>query len=183
MYVPAAAESALWALVRLGIRRGGPDQRIAEAAADVLRPPPPPLAHGSAQRVFWGVDADGLPVRPWRVDPADIVQCVALHGDVPAHICVARQVASDAQRTTDLERGQASDYPHCVTARCAQGRGIREALDPTCRPTWRGAGPNGRFDRGRHDAPEQREAYQRKAAVGLVDAVPSIDEEPPEEGE
>lgn len=131
------------------------------------------------QLALWVVDDEGLPPRPWLICGDTRFDCRALGcKNLPARICVARQAASDAQRTRDTWRGQGFDYPLCVSERCAQGRAIRAALDPTHAVRWRGAGPNGRFDRGRSDAVEQYEARQRLAAVGLLDEVPTVDAEP-----
>jgi hypothetical protein len=112
-------------------------------------------------------------------------RCDRLDGEViPVHVCVARQAASDAQANrTNRERGQASDYPSCVTSLCATGRAMREALDPHGVIRWRGAGPNGRFERGRRDAREQRAAFTRLQARGLLAPVPSLDEPPADDDE
>lgn len=68
---------------------------------------------------------------------------------MPVRECVARQARTDAQRTTQASRGQGTDYPHCDSRKCEQGRAIREAVDPSSSVTWKGAGPGGRFERGR----------------------------------
>lgn len=135
------------------------------------RAPAPP------QSTLWVVDADGLPPRPWRVQARDVVQCVALRCRVPAHVCVARQLASEVQRTEDTWRGEAGDYPHCKTEKCAQGRGIRVALDP-CHPVvWVGAGQGKRLTRGRSRSykASQMATRARLAAQGLLDDVPTMD--------
>ena len=127
------------------------------------------------QLVFWIVDADGLPERPWRILASDLFRCRTLACFVEARVCVARQLASDLQRTRDTWRGEASDYPHCVTAQCAQGRGIREALDPAAAVQWRGVGPGRRFVHARRDAASVAKARARKRASGLLDDAPTID--------
>jgi hypothetical protein len=127
---------------------------------------------------LWVVDADGLPPRPWRVYRDTVILCRALKAAVPAHCCVARQQASDMQRTRDTWRGEASAYPHCVTERCAQGRGIREALDPHASVTWRGAGPGGRIDRLRGGQAAQEAARKRMRLEGLLDEERILDVTP-----
>ncbi len=162
---------------------------IAEIRA-LVAPRPPPLAREARpQAALWVVDAEGLPPRPWRVYRDTEIRCIALRCTLLAGVCVARQAASEAQRPrhlhngkTDTRRGEASDYPSCDTRRCAQGRGIREALDPTVHVAWRGTGPNGRFERGPNDLGAQFAARQRLERVGLGTGVPSCDE-PPNEGE
>jgi hypothetical protein len=77
------------------------------------------------------------------------IWCEALEGDVPACVCIARQAKSDIQRTQQTSRGQGTDHPSCDSRTCEQGRRIREALDPASGVTWKGAGPGGRFERGR----------------------------------
>jgi hypothetical protein len=77
-------------------------------------------------------------------------RCDRLDGeDVPACVCIARQAKSDVQRTQQTSRGQGTDHPSCDSRTCEQGRRIREALDPDSSVTWKGAGPGGRFERGR----------------------------------
>jgi hypothetical protein len=175
MRVPATVERVIWGLVRANIAAGGWQRRAAEAVADALRPPPSHSDPTPGQLALWVVDADGLPPRPWRVHPHDLVGCATLHAIVPAHVCVARQLASEVQRTNDTWRGQGSSYPSCVTERCAQGRGIREAMDPGAHVTWRGHGAGGRVEKRRSDLPEQYRARLRLAAVGLLDETPTID--------
>jgi hypothetical protein len=68
---------------------------------------------------------------------------------LPACICVTRQRVTDLQRTQQASRGQGTDYPLCDTRTCAQGRSVRERLDPNAPMTWQGAGPGGRFERER----------------------------------
>lgn len=148
------------------------------AVRSLAWPEPHATPTETVQRGLWIVDADGLPPRPWLICGNSEVRCATLGCTVMARVCVARQAASDSQRTRDTWRGQGFDYPNCVTERCAQGRAVRDALDPTRLMRWRGAGPGGRFDRGRKDAPQQYEARVRLERVGLLDAVPTVDAEP-----
>lgn len=137
-------------LTRVDLRR---ELRAAESALDFMRrmralafPEPPPTPPAIPQLVFWSVDADGLPPRPWRIEPDDVFDCVALGcKGLSARTCVARQQATDAQRTQQASRGQGTDYPLCDSRKCAQGRAIREALEPRMAARWRGVGPGGRF--------------------------------------
>lgn len=94
---------------------------------------------------------------------------------MPAHVCVTRQRVTDVQRTQQTSRGQGSDYPHCDSRSCEQGRRIREALDPAGLIRWRGAGPGGRFERPVKDAAAQAAAKARMAKVGLLEDAPTID--------
>lgn len=146
-------------------------------------PEPPKVAAPLPQLALWVVDADGLPARPWRLYADSVVACTTLRCTLYAAQCVARQKASDIQRTKDTWRGEASAYPHCVTEKCAQGRGVRAALDPAAQVAWRGAGPGGRFERSRRDVEDVARARARQRATGLLDEVPSIDgpAEPAEE--
>jgi hypothetical protein len=154
----------------------GPDAPRARALLESIRLQRQPRARGLLGLLaLWVRDADGLPERPWRVQPNDVVACVTLDCTVPAHVCVARQLASDVQRTRDTWRGQGSEYPSCVTARCAQGRGIREALDRNATVAWRGEGPGGRLSRLRSDLQEQHAARSRLALVGLLDDARTVD--------
>jgi hypothetical protein len=141
----------------------------------IVYPEPRPRAPGAPQLVFWALDATGLPERPWRVGPDTVFDCRALGCQFTARICVTRQMASDLQRTKDTWRGEASIYPRCVTERCAQGRGIREALDPAAGVTWHGAGPGKRFEPSRRDAVEVARARARLRACGALDEAPTID--------
>jgi hypothetical protein len=160
----------------------GPTAKVARALLEAVRlsraKRGPRVLVLPGQLGLWVRDGEDLPERPWRIRPHDTFHCVALHcEETPAHVCVARQKASEVQRTKDTCRGEASDYPHCVTERCAQGRGIREALDPDHPVEWRGAGPGKRFSRG---ATSKRKASQlaardRLAAVGLLDVPPTVD--------
>lgn len=90
-------------------------------------------------------------------------RCERLSVDnLPAHICVTRQKVTDLQRTQQASRGQGTDYPLCDSRTCTQGRTVREQLSPTAEMAWQGAGPGGRFERGRTRSPS---------------AVPTVDEE------
>lgn len=119
----------------------------------LLFPEPKARPASSPQQELWSIDEEGLPERPWRIQPDDTFHCVALDcDDITARMCVVRQLTTDAQRPKQggrrsqwASRGQASDYPSCDSLRCAQGRGIRTALDPTAGVTWKGVGPGGRF--------------------------------------
>jgi hypothetical protein len=147
---------------------------IRSAAYPEPRPEP-----ARPQLALWIVDGDGLPPRPWLICGDSQFDCLALGcKGMCARVCVARQAASDAQRTRDTWRGQGFDHPSCVTEKCAQGRAIRAVLDPTHAMRWRGAGPNARFGKGRSDAVEQYEARCRLEAVGLLAEVPTVDTEP-----
>lgn len=70
-------------------------------------------------------------------------RCEQLEGkETQAHVCVARQVQSEAERTQDTWRGQSPTHPSCQTHLCAQGRRVREALARDGAPNvkrWRGA--------------------------------------------
>lgn len=117
------------------------------------------------------------------LEPDDLVPCAKLHARaMPARVCVMRQQISDVQRRShdaddrnrNRQRGTASDYPHCVTETCAQGRHRRAILDPMCQPWEGGAGPGKRFQRNRRQD-EQEAARARLAAIGLLDTVPTLD--------
>jgi hypothetical protein len=109
------------------------------------------------------------------VQADDVIDCRTLRCKVPAHVCVMRQNVSQIQRTRDTWRGQASRYPHCMTERCAQGRGVRAALEPDAQAAWKGSGPAGLSERLRDDVEEQRAARRRLEAAGLLDDVRTID--------
>jgi hypothetical protein len=97
------------------------------------------------------------------------LHCEKLHAIIPVRTCLLRQSCCGRQRTQQTTRGQGTYFPSCDG--CAQGAAVRAehgALD------WRGAGPGGRFDRSRFG---QIAARRRLERVGLLDAVPSIDEE------
>lgn len=119
--------------------------RVVVALKAIVFPEPAPAPEPEPQRTLWTIDAEGLPPRPWRLQPDDVFRCQALGCDVDARRCVMRQLVSQVQRTRDGWRGQASEYPSCVTETCAQGRGVREALDPGAGISFRGVGPGGRF--------------------------------------
>jgi hypothetical protein len=108
-------------------------------------------------------------------------KCKALGVEgMPGHICVTRQRVTDLQRTQQTSRGQGTEYPHCDSRTCEQGRRIRDALDPLHLARWRGVGFGGRFARDKlsHDCKAQLAAARRLRAVGLEDEVPTIDAEP-----
>jgi hypothetical protein len=156
---------------------------LAEGPGAVRRlawPEPEATQPALTQLALWVRDADGLPERPWRVGPESVVLCAALKCTVPARVCVVRQLASEVQRTQDRHRGEASDYPRCVTERCAQGRGIREALDPCAQVAWRGTGLGGRVrrERPRGERAAQDAARERQARVGLLEQVRMLDVDP-----
>ena len=181
--VPSAAEGGLWALIRDGVAAGGWRRRIAEAAIDALRPQKAaPALPG--QRALWVVDAEGLPPRPWRVAPEDVFDCLTLGcRNVRVAQCVARQKANDIQRTEQPSRGQSSDFPGCDTRRCAQGRGIREALDSISslngeRGPTRGSRGFGLRRRDRTDTRAQGLARERQERAGLLDVPRILDQDP-----
>lgn len=90
-------------------------------------------------------------------------RCEKLSVDnLPVHICVTRQRVTDLQRTQQASRGQGTDYPLCDSKTCTQGRTLRERVSPRTEMAWQGAGPGGRFERGR---------------TRLPSAVPTVDEE------
>lgn len=113
-----------------------------------------------------------LKVPPLRAVPVPSAQllfafttfrCERLSVDnLPAHICVTRQKVTDLQRTQQASRGQGTDYPLCDSRTCTQGRCVREQLHPEASMSWQGAGPGGRFERGRSRS---------------VDGVPTLDKE------
>lgn len=80
--------------------------------------------------------------------------------NIAAHICVTRQRVTDLQRTTQGSRGQGTEYPLCDSRTCTQGRAVREQVSPNATMSWQGAGPGGRFERGRSRSPR---------AVSIVD--------------
>jgi hypothetical protein len=101
-------------------------------------------------------------------------ECIALCSVVTVGVCIARQAATDCQRTTQTSRGQGTAYPSCDSRKCAQGRHIRERFDPDARVTWRGEGPGGRFTARRYQA-DQEAARQAQKRSGLLDEVPTLD--------
>ena len=175
------AEAGFWGLVRGGLAAGGALARIAEALHDRLRPhPPAPVER--PQLSLWVIDAEGLPPRPWRLAPDARFDCLALGcRGMLATTCVARQRASEIQRTQQASRGQGTDYPGCDTRRCAQGRGIREALDPAVMRTLRGSGPGGRFkmrSQERSTVTAQLAARAKAELEGRLDHVRVLDVDP-----
>lgn len=119
-----------------------------------------------------------LQVVPEQLSPAAVFFCRRLRCTLSARPCALRQSASDKQRTRDTWRGEAGEYPSCVTSRCAQGREVRAAVEAAGQVSWKGAGPGGRFCRDRHNLKAQHQARQRLARIGALDAVPTIDREP-----
>lgn len=156
--------------------------RIADRVQDLLHPPAPAVeaAQPPPQLALWVVDGEGLPPRPWRIYRDSIVACSTLGCSVPAHVCVARQQASELQTTHDTWRGTASEHPSCVTERCAQGRGVRAALDPNAGVSWSGTGPRGRMaGRGRRaDRAAQEAAREALRRAGGLEEVRVLDVDP-----
>lgn len=110
-----------------------------------------------------------------------VIRCERLNEElVPAHICVARQVASEAQGgTKDGWRGQASPYPSCVTASCAQGRRIREQLGVQAAVIRKLAGGwQAMRARSPREQERQRAAAAERKRAGLAEEPPTIDTEP-----
>jgi hypothetical protein len=100
----------------------------------------------------------------------------------PIWACLLRQAANrTAGRTADTWRGQASLHPGCY--RCPQGLELAAAVPGAELVTWRGAGPGGRFERGKPHADAQAAARKRLQLVGLLEPVPFIDQAPAEEPE
>lgn len=123
-----------------------------------------------------------------EIAPSSPIRCLRLHATLPARICLLRQLVTDRQRPTVVglrsavgRRCSVSVFPSCDTATCSQGRAVREALDPARAQTWRGRGLGGRFDGGRGDLAAQLAAHARLRLVGMLEVVPSCDDEPPEE--
>ena len=166
----------MWALVRGCIAAGGWQRRLAETLHSALCPGPAD-APIPGQRALWVVDSPGLPPRPWRILPETRFNCHTLGCDgMEARTCVLRQLSTDAQRTEQASRGQGTDFPSCDSRKCAQGRGIREALyDPEGAVRWRGVGPGGRFDVSRGGSGASRRRHERE---GLLDAVRILDLDP-----
>ena len=140
-------------------------------------PAPEPVV---VQLRLWIVDAEGLPPRPWRIPPDARFECktLACRGMTVA-ACVARQQTTDAQRTQQRNRGQGSDFPHCDSRTCAQGRGLREALAADVE--MRGSGPGGRFklrSSGRTAYAAQVVARERMEREGRLDPVRMLDVDP-----
>jgi hypothetical protein len=112
--------------------------------------------------------------QPRELELDSRIACRALHAIVAARVCLLRQAVSRRQRTQDTCRGQGSMFPSC-TDKCEQGAAIRASVPGADRVRWRGAGPGGRFDRGRGHAQDQMAARRRLELVGLLDEVSSID--------
>jgi len=168
--------------LRRVLRGPTPLSALRQLAYPEPRPDPPQRS----QLALWVVDGPGLPQRPWRVHPDLAFRCEALGCDgVLVRTCVARQLATDAQRTRQSSRGQGTEYPSCDTRKCLQGRGIRAALGPSAGITWDGAWVGGRFqrERSRVDARGQDRARDRLDRAGLLDPVRTldVDEDPTEE--
>ena len=140
----------------------------------------PPTEAFCAPATLWVIDAQGLPMRPAMLTTRTTFRCVALNCDgMTAGVCSARQATSEAQRVNwRAGRGRAPDYPHCVTETCAQGRAIRNALDPERTIRFHGSGPGGRFARDRSDLAQQHASRKRMERAGLLGDVPTLDEEP-----
>ena len=82
------------------------------------------------QLTLWTTLRDGRS-EPWlgRIDHDWKFTCLAYKcSGMSARECVRRQLVTEAQRTKDTERGQASKYPACKTGVCTQGTEIRSAL-------------------------------------------------------
>jgi hypothetical protein len=123
------------------------------------------------------------PRAPSAIGPDDTFRCELLRcSGMRARWCVLRQLATDAQRTTQKSRGQGTDHPSCLSSTCTQGRAVREALEGAGL-TWRGAGPGGRFERLAEDVAKQEAARRRLRETGLLDEAPSMDQPPAEEDE
>jgi hypothetical protein len=119
-----------------------------------------------------------------KVDPADQLvlpmldarfECLALCSVVTVGVCIARQAATDCQRTTQTSRGQGTAYPSCDSRKCAQGRHIRERFDPDASAKWTWEGPVKLYGKGRANVAAQEAAKRRIASVGLLDEVPTLD--------
>ncbi len=152
--VSATGEQAVRACIRACRNTGGYLARLGDAAFQALSGSAanPAFGSGSAQLVLWAIDGEGLPPRPWRIGPDFSFRCAALRCPITAGECVERQKVTDAQRpsgdarSSSGRRCQVSDFPSCDTLRCAQGRGIREALDPSADVAWQGARKSNRSD-------------------------------------
>lgn len=197
--IQAAAADALWVSMRAQrAARERPDQLalwVAEVLDSLARPLPP--APRPIPDVLEEVPVEPVTPRPpsWRCagcgteseakHSSDCAErpmfCGALLARVTARTCVLRQIKSDVQWTTDRERGEAPEHPHCVTARCAQGRRVRKGIDPEVKIEWHGVGPGGRLERSRRDVALQEEAKARLRASGLLEPVRTADEPRAEE--
>jgi hypothetical protein len=118
------------------------------------------------------VARDVEPVR--RLAPAASFYCERLHATAPIWTCFLRQAQNrTAGRTADSWRGQAALHPSCY--RCPQGAELLAAVPGGELVTYRGAGPGGRFEKGRPLAGEQAAARKRLQLVGLLESVRTID--------
>lgn len=108
-----------------------------------------------------------------RLAPGDTFDCERLHATIPVKCCVLRQSANRRGRTADAWRGQAAMFPSC--AGCPQGIELQNTMVDAATLVWRGAGPGGRFDRGRPHADGQAAARKRLQLVGALDPVPTCD--------
>lgn len=122
-----------------------------------------------------------LAIEEIRLDPSHTFVCRALDCEqVPAHVCLVRQLTNQVQRTEQASRGQASEHPACDTRRCEQGRAIRAALDPVYVETLKEAAQSrGGFHRERKrrgaDAALQEAARARQERAGLLEEVRTLD--------
>jgi hypothetical protein len=119
------------------------------------------------------VSAEQLALR--LLKPDDLVPCDKLHSTIPARVCVMRQRISDLQTTQDHHRGTSTEYPHCVTARCALGRHRREILDPDHTHPDRSSSLVSRRRFSKSEQAAQLAARARKAKVGLLDETSTVD--------
>lgn len=174
----AEGENAVRALIRACRNTGGYLGRIGDAAFEALQHSAMNPAFGpcSPQLVLWAQDAPDLPPRPWRIGPEFTFRCAALGSTVCAGDCVRRQQVSDLQRTRDTWRGEGSEYPACVTERCAQGRGIRLAVDADVH--FRRVGPGKRQRALRSDLRAQSVARKRMQTAGLLEEERILDVTP-----
>lgn len=92
------------------------------------------------QAVVTGRDPDD----PVSRDGRSRFECRTLGCTLQHLDCLLRQLRSEHELTTDIERGQAPEYPSCRTETCAQGRRIREAL-VHLEVKWKGKGVHKRF--------------------------------------
>jgi hypothetical protein len=108
------------------------------------------------------------------LQPESVICCERLRCRLSARVCVARQVAS-ASRTADTWRGQAAEYPTCVTEKCGQGTAIRAALKKAgatdAPPVLRRTG----FKTQLRSAKDMIEARRRLERLGLLGPVSTID--------
>lgn len=166
-----SGEAAIRACVRACRNAGGYLARLGDAAFQAIErtATSPAFAPCSPQLVLWALDAEALPLRPWRVGANFRFRCVALGCHVTAQECVRRQATTDAQRTKQVSRGRGAKYASCDSMTCAQGRGVRGALDPhvsVAAENWR---------RAEHYRPGELAAKGRLRATGGLDEVPILD--------